>query len=113
MASEHRAPLSPPTISVTDEDHVEKVITESSHGSDSRRHSLAETHRMNNEAFERASDVESNHRPIIYPVISYASQIGGEGGIEDPEHEKIQTGEKDPNLVEWDGPNDPKNPYNW
>lgn len=104
--------MNSPTISVTDEEHVDKIMTDSSHGSDSRRHSLEESHRMNADAFERASDVESN-RPSIYPVISYASQIGGEGGIEDPEHEKHETGEKDPNLVEWDGPNDPKNPYNW
>jgi hypothetical protein len=104
--------MNSPTISVTDEDHDDKIMTDSSHGSDSRRHSLEESHRMNAHAFERASDVESN-RHTIYPVISYASQIGGEGGIEDPEHEKHEIGEKDPNLVEWDGPNDPKNPYNW
>lgn len=113
MASEHHsAPMNSPTIFVTDEDHDDKIMTDSSHGSDSRRHSLEESHRMNAHAFERASDVESN-RHTIYPVISYASQIGGEGGIEDPEHEKHEIGEKDPNLVEWDGPNDPKNPYNW
>ena len=113
MASEHHTEsMSSPTISVTDEEHVEKVVSDSSHGSDSRRHSLAESHRMNGEAFERASDVESN-RHTLYPVISYASQIGGEGGIEDPEHEKHETGEKDPNLVEWDNPKDPNNPYNW
>jgi len=50
-----------------------------------------------------------SHESELYPVTSYASQIGG-GGEVFPE-EPSQT--KDPNLVDWDGPNDPANPYNW
>ena len=47
-------------------------------------------------------------------MTSYASQIGGEGEFPDEKIEKIEkNGEKDPNLVEWDGPHDPANPYNW
>jgi len=107
-----------PTLSGNDdEDHLEKIpenaaprADESHHHSD-HLHSTLDSHKHNTHAFERASDVESI-RPSLYPVTSYASQIGGEGGIEDGEIER-PPGEKDPNLVEWDGPDDKNNPYNW
>jgi len=75
--------------------------------SDSAGTPPVETHKENLEAFERASDLE-NERPSLYPVTSYASQIGGEGSF--PLEESPQD---DPNLVQWDGPDDPANPYNW
>jgi hypothetical protein len=59
----------------------------------------------------RASDVESGRRSL-YNVTSYVSEIGGEGTYMSQELPEIPE-KKDPNLVEWDGPNDPMNPYNW
>jgi hypothetical protein len=44
-------------------------------------------------------------------VPSYASQVGGDGGL--PEEEVDENGRKDKNLVDWDGPHDSANPYNW
>jgi hypothetical protein len=108
-----------PTLSGNDEEeeHLDKIpeneapkADESHHQSD-YLHSTLESHKHNTHAFDRASDVESL-RHSLYPVTSYASQIGGEGGIEDGEVER-PAGEKDPNLVEWDGPDDKNNPYNW
>jgi hypothetical protein len=115
MDSEEALPVSSgsPTISATDDSHTEKSTTRWSHGSDNRPHSTLEAHKLNADAFSRSSDVESA-RHELYPVTSYASQIGGEGGpIPDEEEEVDPNAEKDPNLVEWDGPNDPANPYNW
>jgi hypothetical protein len=72
-----------------------------------------QTHNHNVDTFERASSIEDT-RPALYPVTSYASQVGGEGIFREEELEDIrEEGEKDPNLVEWDGPKDPNNPYNW
>ena len=88
---------------------AEKLHTGSSHDPDNRQHSGMRTHKLNTDAFDRVSDIESARHSLYY-VASYISQIGGEGGVPDDE---VQNGEKDPNLVEWDGPNDPANPYNW
>lgn len=98
-----------PTISSVDDIKVEKSSSDVSHGS-SRTPSASDPQQFNTEEFRRASDVESQ-RPSLYPVTSYASQIGGEGDFADEDEE--ETGERDPNLVEWDGPDDPENPYNW
>lgn len=105
-----------PTISSSNGSHHEKHTKSDSEELATPRHSSAivshhETHH-HGEGFGRASEIESARSESLYPVISYASQIGGVGGVED-EPEIDQTAEKDPNLVEWDGPNDPKNPYNW
>lgn len=111
MTQEHTSSVSgSPTISYFDESHVEKITTDSSPESYSRPHSALDSHRTNVDIFGRSSDVESL-RHSLYPVTSYASQIGGEGGL--PDEEVEENGEKDDNLVEWDGPNDPANPYNW
>ena len=100
-----------PTISSSDDIKGEKLASDISHGSSSSRTpSALDAHKFNTEGFGRASDVESQ-RPSLYPVTSYASQIGGEGDFADEDDD--QTGERDPNLVEWDGPDDPENPYNW
>jgi hypothetical protein len=99
-----------PTISSADDIKVEKTASDLSHGSSSRTPSALDSHKLNAEEFTRASDVESQ-RPSLYPVTSYASQIGGEGTFADDDAE--ESGEPDPNLVEWDGPDDPHNPYNW
>ena len=65
---------------------------------------------LNAEAFERASEIE-NACSSLCPVTSYVTQIAGDGGgVSD---EKSRNGDKNPNLVEWNGPNDPANPYNW
>lgn len=111
MTQEHASsmPLSP-TISSFDESHIEK-ITNSSHESDSRPQSGLDSYDINGDAFVKASDMES-WRGSLYQVNSYASHIGGEGGLPDAE-EAREKGEKDPNLVEWDDPNDCANPYNW
>jgi hypothetical protein len=105
-----------PTISSSNGSHLEKHTKSDSEELATPRHSSAtESHHERHhpgEGFGRASEVESLRPPSLYPSISYASQIGGVGGVED-EPEIDQTAEKDPNLVEWDGPNDPKNPYNW
>jgi hypothetical protein len=100
------------TIASSHEDHVEKSGTsDSSHASDNCRNSALDSHRMNAEMFGKLRDLESG-RLSLYPMTSYASQIGGEGGlIFDEDVDKSI--EKDPYLVEWDGPNDPENPYNW
>ena len=99
-----------------DGSHHEKLKKSDSEELATPRHSSAvESHRgthLDVEAFGRPSDVESARPASLYPSISYASQIGGVGGVED-EPEINETTEKDPNLVEWDGPNDPRNPYNW
>ena len=104
-----------PTISVYDDDeHLDKILEDSAATPDQRQshlHPTIESHKLNTHTFERASDVESI-RHGLYPIPSYASQIGGEGGIEDGEVQR-PAGEKDPNLVEWDGPDDKNNPYNW
>lgn len=37
-----------------------------------------------------------------------------EGGADrDTQNESASQEARDPNLVEWDGPNDPENPLNW
>jgi hypothetical protein len=104
-------PSPSPTISSEDDIKVEKTTSDTSHaGSESRTPSALDNHKFNAEGFRRASDVESQ-RPSLYPVTSYASQIGGEGTFAD--EDVPESGERDPNLVEWDGPDDPHNPYNW
>jgi len=60
----------------------------------------------------RASEVESE-RCSLYPVTSYASTIGGGGPFPSIQNPEPQNEPKDPNVVEWDGPKDPANPYNW
>jgi len=103
---EDRDPSTSTTLSSNERGkHSEELL--SSTDSAATPHSI---HINNSETFERASDVESG-RPSLYPVTSYASQIGGEG--ESFPDEGMPQSEKDPNLVEWDGPNDPANPYNW
>lgn len=96
----------------SDEDHVEKFGTcHSSHCSDNRLDYDINSRNMNAETFGRSPDLESG-RLSLFPMISYVSQIGGEGGPIPGEDVNVST-EKDPNLVEWDGPSDPVNPYNW
>jgi hypothetical protein len=104
-----------PTITSADETKAEKSASDASHGSSSlsRTPSALDSHAYNAEGYGRASDVESQRPSSLYPVTSYASQIGGEGTFEDDEPEAAAGGERDPNLVEWDGPEDPHNPYNW
>lgn len=100
------------SIASSDEDHVGKFGTsDSSHGSDNRNDLALDSHRLNVDKFLKPSDLESG-RLSLHPMISYASQIGGEGGVI-PDNDVDECAEKDPNLVEWDGPNDPANPYNW
>lgn len=111
MTTEEKKDPSPsPTILSEDDIKVEKTASDSSHTGSERTPSALERHKFNVEGFHRASDVESQ-RPSLYPVTSYASQIGGEGTFAD--EDVPETGERDPNLVEWDGPEDPQNPYNW
>jgi hypothetical protein len=112
MTTKEKTDPSPsPTISSEDDIKVEKTTSDTSHaGSESRTPSALDNHKFNAEGFGRASDVESQ-RPPLYPVTSYASQIGGEGTFAD--EDVPESGERDPNLVEWDGPDDPHNPYNW
>lgn len=100
------------TIASSGQDYVEKFgMSDSSHCSDNRRASALDPHGMNAETFRRSYDLESG-RPSLYNMTSYASQIGGEGGPI-PDEDVDESTEKDPNLVEWDGHNDPANPYNW
>lgn len=39
--------------------------------------------------------------------------MGTVGGIGEEKDGESLNDEKDSDLVEWDGPNDPANPYNW
>ena len=111
MTTEEKTDPSPsPTILSEDDMKVEKTASDSSQVGSERTPSALESHKFNVEGFHRASDVESQ-RPSLYPVTSYASQIGGEGTFAD--EDVPEAGERDPNLVEWDGPDDPQNPYNW
>lgn len=88
----------------------EKLVDLSLHESNNSRHSEFRSDKSSVVAFERASEVESA-RHSLYPVTSYAGQIGGEdSGLPD---KLPDSGEKDPNLVEWEGLDDPENPYNW
>jgi hypothetical protein len=110
-----RIPSSSPTLSSEEEkeEKGEKAGDLPSEDALVHSHTALEQHRHNTEAHERASDLE-DQRPALYPVTSYASQIGGEGFIDEDEDETPRENvEKDPNLVEWDGPDDPNNPYNW
>lgn len=55
------------------------------------------------------------------PHLNGSSSDGGDEDLEkgkksdddEDEKDKKEEDEKDPNLVEWDGPDDPENPYNW
>jgi hypothetical protein len=97
------------TASTLPHEHHEnppRLSTSLSHRSD-----VLSVHRLKAESYRRSAEIE-DARPGLYPVTSYASQIGGEGDLGMPE-EVDETEEKDPNLVEWDGPDDPANPYNW
>jgi len=80
--------------------HDEKITMESSQASagepDGRQHHYF-------------CDVE-NGQQTLYPITSYASQIGGDGAFAE---EVFPTEEKDANSVDWDGAEDPANPYNW
>jgi hypothetical protein len=113
MASPETAPTrqstSSPTLASSDGNELEKMASPThSHGS-----SPVENHHLNVDTYQRSSSLEDT-RPSLYPVTSYASQIGGEGIFREEELEDIrEEGEKDPNLVEWDDPKDPNNPYNW
>jgi hypothetical protein len=110
-----RIPSSSPTLSSEEEkeEKGEKAGDLPSEDALAHSHTALEQHKHNTEAHEWASDLE-DQRPALYPVTSYASQIGGEGFIDEDEDETPRENvEKDPNLVEWDGPDDPNNPYNW
>jgi hypothetical protein len=107
-----RIPSETPTVS-SEEEKEEKISNLPSEEALSHSHTALEHHKHNVEALGQVSDVE-DQRPSLYPVTSYASQIGGEGFIdEDPEETPQENVERDPNLVEWEGPDDPNNPYNW
>lgn len=41
------------------------------------------------------------------------SEEGGDIDIEAGPNKEEPTAETDPNLVDWDGPDDPENPMNW
>lgn len=100
------------SITSSEKDHDVKFgMSDSSHNSDIRLDYNLNSRNMNDETFGRSPNLESG-RLSFFPMISYVSQIGGEGGPIPGEDVHIST-EKDPDLVEWDGPNDPANPYNW
>lgn len=104
-----RQSTSSPTLASSDGNELEKIANPTHLHSSSPVENL----HLNADTYERSSSLEDT-RPSLYPVTSYASQIGGEGIFREEELEDIrEEGEKDPNLVEWDGPKDPKNPYNW
>jgi hypothetical protein len=108
---EHASTRTPTSSTAVSEGRLslEKVKIPFAHHSDDHR-PITDSEKLNVEPFRRSS-LESG-RSSLYPVTSYASQIGGEGGIEDDDGREETPG-KDPNLVEWDGPDDPNNPYNW
>lgn len=59
---------------------------------------------------EKDSDLES---PIAPPVDQDANiDIEKQGGRQDNGHDNADE-ERDPNLVDWDGDDDPENPMNW
>jgi hypothetical protein len=98
-----------PTLASSDGSDPEKIDSGKAHPPCS----LLESHTHNVDTYGRSASLEDT-RPSLYPVTSYASQIGGEGTFREEELEDIrEEGEKDPNLVEWDGPKDPANPFNW
>jgi hypothetical protein len=113
MNSDNSQPSGAMTLSSLDESHLEKIPTGSSHASDSRYNFVLPSRKLSHESFERASHVEST-RASLYPITSYPSRMGNVGGVDEEEDgESGGNSDKDPDLVEWDGPNDPANPYNW
>jgi multidrug resistance protein len=65
---------------------------------------------------KRPSHDESSHdveRDAGLEKANGASKNEGEAETAESGNEKAQTEEDDPNVVWWDGPDDPQNPYNW
>jgi hypothetical protein len=98
------------TISADADSPSEKSTPDRLHRSDSELNCALESHKLDADTFARSSDAESG-RHSLRAVTSYAGQIGDNEGL--PNEEVDQSDEKDPNLVEWDGPDDLANPYNW
>lgn len=60
-------------------------------------------------------DYQSRHRNPAYTESSNSVENAGRDVEKEGEksHGQKQRQEKDPNLIDWDGPDDPENPMNW
>ncbi|KAB5578157.1 bicyclomycin resistance protein [Coniochaeta sp. 2T2.1] len=81
-------------------------------GEEKRRHSLAER-RRNSLARKRShADDEKSHHDIHHDLEQGTGNGNGVPGTKDGD-EGGTTSEDEANIVWWDGPDDPHNPYNW
>ncbi|KAJ9144012.1 Bicyclomycin resistance protein [Coniochaeta hoffmannii] len=77
-------------------------------GEEKRRHSLAER-RRNSLARKRShAEAEKTHHDL-----EKGQETGAHGLETKAEDEGATTSEDEANIVWWDGPDDPQNPYNW